>query len=404
MNKELCAVAEYIEKYWAELIKESKPENTLIKMPKQYVVPGGIFEEWYYWDSFFIILGLKVNKKNELIKNIVDNFLFCIEKYGFVPNGNRTYYLSRSQPPYLTSMIKIVWELFQDKGWLAKAYKLVGQEYNDYWLGNNHLTTIGLSRYYDKGNINRHDKEKEIWQDVEIGEEELAEAESGWDFTPRFNSRCSKVLPIDLNCNLYQYEQDLACFSQVLDKGEEKKWKEKSKKREKIINKYIWNEKDGLFYDYDFEKGEQVKIKTLATFYPLWVKLANKQQAERVKNNLIIFEKDGGLVTCDQDYGQNKKQWNYPNGWAPLQWIAIEGLMNYGYQEDAKRLAQKWLNLIVNIYKKTGKLWEKYNVVNCSEECPGRYRNQAGFGWTNGIFLELISKNNYAGRSLNELD
>lgn len=394
-NSETFKVVAYVNNYWSTLVKECKEDqDSLIKMPFSYVVPGGMFQEWYYWDSFFSVLGLRHNKKyHQLILNIVDNFLYCIEKFGFIPNGNRTYYLSRSQPPYLTSMIKIIFEINKDKMWLKRAFRLAVQEYQNCWLSDNHLTKIGLSRYFDSKKVNGHDadKEKMIWQGVKIGLEELAEAESGWDFTPRFVGLCTKICPIDLNCQLFKYEQDFQDLAKILNNGEEEEWLEKTEKRKKIIDKYFWDENQGLYFDYNFENGEKLSTKTLATFYPLWSKSASKEQAKKVVGNISLFEEAGGLVTCDQDYGQSNKQWNYPNGWAPLQWIAVQGLMNYGYIKEAKRIAEKWINLIVKVHKETGKLWEKYNVIDCSNECPGRYPNQEGFGWTNAIFIELLN-------------
>lgn len=129
----------------------------LLYLPKPYVVPGGMFNGMYGWDSYFIIRGLIEDGRLNLARNIVDNFFFEINHYGGVLNANRTYYLTRSQPPFLTSMIRDVYEVEKAKGeanraWLKMAYGQAVKNY-DFWTEPPHLAgSTGLSRYYGLGN------------------------------------------------------------------------------------------------------------------------------------------------------------------------------------------------------------------------------------------------------------
>lgn len=374
---------EYVENQW-DVLTRFTPEDkdTLLALPYAYIVPGGIFEEMFYWDSYFTILGLAVQGRNELVKNMVDNFLYLMETYGIIPNANRTYYLSRSQPPYLTSMIKEVLKFDWDEDWLRKAFRVAEREYHEVWLTEGHITPTSLSRYYDQI------KEG----DPPCGIHHPAECESGWDRSPRFIEALN-LNPIDLNCNLYRYEKDFAIFSHILGKGEDsKEWEEKALLRKNKIDKYMWDEREGFFYDYDYTKDKKTKYKTLASFQTLFSGLAGQEQAEKLVRNLSLFNQTGGLSISDHDYGITNMQWNYPAGWASTQWIVIKGLKNYGYHQLASDLTYKWLKLNVEIFEKTGKMWEKYNVVDRDLKVEERYSMQEGFGWTNGIFAALIGR------------
>lgn len=371
--------SDYLSDNWDKLTKFA-PDNkgSLIGLPHPYVVPDlKRFNEMYYWDSYFVILGLLASDRFKLAKGMVDNLLYLQQRFGFIPNANRTYRLTRSQPPYLTSMIKEVFEISNDKKWLEIAFTIAKKEYEDVWLKDPRKTKIGLSRYYDK-----------------TGENGWAEHESGWDHTPRFEDRATEICPVDLNCNLFKYEKDFAFFASVLKKEDEaEKWEKKAEKRKELINKYMWNKRNGLFYDYDFVHKTKMKIKTLAAYHPLWSKLANEEQAEKLRENLKLFEQRWGIATCDQDYGFKDRQWNFPNGWPPLQWIVIKGLKNYHFDTDAKRIAHKWMNLCVHVHNETGEFWEKYDVVDGEIGTDDKlYMTLRGFGWTNGIFIALANE------------
>jgi alpha,alpha-trehalase len=358
-------------------------KGSLIGLPNPYVVPDSKrYNEMYYWDSYFVIIGLLDSDRFKLAKGMVDNLLYLMQRFGFIPNANRTYRLTRSQPPYLTSMIKEVFQISDDKKWLERAFVIAKKEYLNVWCSSPRKTKIGLSRYYDKRGEN-------VW----------AEHESGWDHTPRFEDRATEICPVDLNCNLFKYETDFAFFSSVLDKEDEaKKWEKKAEQRKKLINKYMWSQRNGLFYDYDFVHKTKMKVKTLAAYYPLWSRLADAEQAEKLRNNLKLFEQRWGLATCDRAYGLKDgqwdgKQWDYPNGWPPLHWIVIKGLKNYHFDADAKRIAHKWMNLCIRIYNKTGEFWEKYDVVNGEIGLDDKlYITLSGFGWTDAVFIALAKE------------
>jgi alpha,alpha-trehalase len=217
--------------------------------------------------------------------------------------------------------------------------------------------------------------------------QERVEAESGWDYTGRFNRQCGHFIPVDLNSLLYKYETDLAKFATILKLNNEAiHWDQMALKRKTLMDKYLWNPQLGVYFDYNFLDKKQYSYYSLAMFYPLWAKLASKQQAKMVVNYLSIFLQRGGLATSNVTSGF---QWDFPNGWAPLQWLTIEGLKNYGYHNQATEIAKRWINLCTVVYLNNGKLYEKYNVVDMSINTVGRYPSQEGFGWTNAIYQKI---------------
>lgn len=382
---------------WPRLVRQSpsQAQGSLIPLPHPYVVPGGRFKEMYYWDSYFTLLGLQVSGLHDLARGMVDNCLHLVEQYGRIPNGNRTYYLTRSQPPFLTSMIKAC-RAEGDISWLQRAFHLAKQEYHQTWMDakSHYLPSYGLNRYYDPTGQRR----PESWGDDNIHtpnteaffRHERAECESGWDFTDRFDARCADFLPIDLNCLLYQYEKDFAQFAGQLGlTRESRRWEQKAQARKRRIQTLCWHEKDGLFYDYDTRHERPSRYASLASYFPLWVGLATPAQAKRIVKHLSRFEGPGGLTTSLKNSG---KQWDAPNGWAPLQWIVIQGLQRYGFETEAKRIAQKWVDLCTQAYQRDGKFYEKYNVLDCNLETPGGYPLQDGFGWTNAIYQKLVTE------------
>lgn len=383
-EKDLNSVLKYIEGYWPKLIREHKQDlRSLIGLPNPYIVPanGDVFQEQYYWDSYPIVRVLIDHPKySKLAIGMVDNLLYLVKRFGIIPNGSRYYFLSRSQPPVLSSMVFLVYEKTNDKKWLANAIKLVEDEYQDVWMGQIHLKNYrhvykGLSRYYDINAVNS-----------------LAEIESGWDMTSRFMGKCLDILPVDLNCLLYQYEVDLEKAYEILgNPSKAKKYKEAKEKRVKSMNQLMWDERAGYFFDYDWVGKKRSHLITVAGVFPLSMGIASKKQAEGV---IKVVEK-----TLQKKYGvvQSVKfvenfQWDYPNGWAPMQLRAAEGLLNYGYDHLALRVIAKWLSCNVKVFKETGSLWEKYDVVSGRVGVPDRYPTPAGFGWTNAVFLILLER------------
>jgi len=385
-TKHLASALDFIENYWDELTFESAvDQKTLIGLPNEYLVPsteikqGFVHQEMYYWDNFFLVEAMLAIGRVNTAKGIVDNLLHLIERFGLVPNANRYYMLSRSQPPLLTSMIISVYERTQDSEWLGKALDLARLEYEHVWTGraqpHNRQVYKDLSRYYDINVLHQ-----------------LAEAESGWDYTPRFENRCLDFLPVDLNSYLHKYETDMAISGFSLQESEF--WQNRAAKRAKTMKKLMWDKETGLYLDYDYINKEKAQTVSLASYVPLFVGLATAEEAERARLAVSNFETKWGLATTSLDGGMHVgKQWALPNGWAPLHYMVVRGLERYGYFDDAGRIAEKWLGLNLKVFKKTHRFYEKYNVVkNSSKPAPGVYPGQVGFGWTNAVFLLLAKE------------
>ncbi len=414
------SVVQHIEKLWPVLTRErGSDSSSLIPLPNPYIVPGGRFREIYYWDTYFTMLGLQASSEVELIEYMVDNFAYLIQKTGHIPNGNRTYYVTRSQPPFFALMLGI---LAYERGnsILAKYAPALRQEY-DFWMeGAETLTTANpahrrvvrlqdgsiLNRYWDDKPTPRPEAYKEdvhLAQESGRNKEEVyrnlkAAAESGWDFSSRWFAdgqnlrtiRTVELIPVDLNALLYHTELTLAQAAKLNNnRKEERLFRKRAEARKKALLRYCWSPKDNFFFDYDFTQDAVSGIPTLAAAFPLYFRMADKQQAEAVANRLQKdFLKPGGLVTTLSHTGQ---QWDAPNGWAPLQWISIMGLRNYNHTALADSIATNWINLNTSVFKSTGKLVEKYNVENTTLEAGGgEYPTQDGFGWTNGVLLRLL--------------
>ena len=382
----------YINDYWIKLTRlHPKDDESLLGLPNKYLVPAYEeghefdFNELYYWDSYFMVQGMLDQDHKELVLGVLENLLYTYERFKVIPNASRTYLMGRSQPPFLSSFILDVYQTYgMDKKWLKRAIKLAEAEYHTVWMGrtkpNARLVYEGLSRYYDVNYL--HD---------------LAEAESGWDYTPRFNHKALNYLPVDLNSLLYKYERDFAYAERILENEEEaQKWDQAAQRRRVTMNKLMWSELRGLYYDYNFVKEHRGSVSSLAAFYPMWAGLADEKQAARLVNSLKKFEQRGGLSTTDAMQvgdlvpGAMPAQWAYPNGWAPLHFIVIKGLQRYGYHEEARKIANRWLKTNLDWFNKHHVFLEKYNVVQPGKPpAKGVYPSQTGFGWTNAVFERL---------------
>lgn len=387
---DVAEARKYISKFWKHLTRtNTKSKDTLIGLPHSYLVPAYetdstfTFDEMYYWDSYFMVQGLLADEKNKkLVMGILDNMFHLIDEYGMVPNANKTFLLAHSQPPLLTSFIFDVYNAYGlDRRWLEQAIKYAKREYETVWMGEKkphaHQVYKGLSRYYDINVV--HD---------------LAEAESGWDMTSRFNRRCLDYLPIDLNTYLYKYEMDFAEAAKLLNTPSEvKKWQAAARRRKKVINELMWNPRRASFFDYDYTKDARSQVASLAAYTTLWAGLASKQQAKKLVKNLSRFEMKGGLATTEDPALQLvvppkvPLQWTYPNGWAPLHFMVVYGLKRYGYDKEAERVVQKWLKTNLDWFNDHKVFLEKYNVADPTKEpVEGLYPSQTGFGWTNAVF------------------
>ncbi|MFQ5445392.1 MAG: alpha,alpha-trehalase TreF [Saprospiraceae bacterium] len=414
---------EHIGALWPVLTRQADtavPGSSLLPLPHPYIVPGGRFGEIYYWDSYFTMLGLHVAGRADMIASMLDNFSHLIDTFGFIPNGNRTYFLSRSQPPFFSLMVRL---LMEEKGEdiLAKYLPQLEREYTFWMDGSENLPSqtthrrvvklpdgTALNRYFDDNPAPRQESYRE---DVELAGEtnrpprELyrnlrAACESGWDFSTRWfrdgttlaTIRTTELLPVDLNALLYHLEHMIARgYALANDEKAFDEYRQKAERRKAAIQRYCWDEASGYFTDYDFVAGEKTDAPSLATVFPLFFHLASPKQAVRVAQNIEKhFLKAGGLVTTLCHSGQ---QWDAPNGWAPLQWMAIRGLRNYGHDNLAIEIKNRWVALNTKVYKNTGKMVEKYNVEDMDLLAGGgEYPVQDGFGWSNGVLLRLLSE------------
>ncbi|MCH4824261.1 alpha,alpha-trehalase TreA [Gramella lutea] len=421
----------HITRLWDKLKRPADEEvsGTLIPLPNSYIVPGGRFREIYYWDSYFTMLGLLEDGEVETVENMIANFAYLINGYGFIPNGNRTYYLGRSQPPFFGMMVKTLANA-KSKKVLEEYLPELEKEYNFWMNGENRLDGEKtfrrvvkmrdgeiLNRYWDDYATPRpesyrediHTAEKAVANNPEISKEEVyrnlrAGAESGWDFSSRWLNRDENgdfnlstihtvdIIPVDLNSLLYDLEltiSEAAEFAGEIEKSEE--YKSKAERRKEAIIKYLWSESEEFFMDYNFRESNPTGRLSLAGVYPLFFEIANEDQASQVTVKLKeTFLKPGGLVTTPYNTGE---QWDAPNGWAPLQWICFQGLKNYGEDDLAEEVSSRWLALNRKVYDKTYKMLEKYNVEDLTKESGGgEYPTQDGFGWTNGVYQKLSSK------------
>jgi alpha,alpha-trehalase len=442
---------------FGELKLTDIPKPGLLYLPNKYVVPGGRFNEMYGWDSYFIILGLLREGRVGLAHGMVENFFYEIEHYGGILNANRTYYFTRSQPPFLSSMIRGVYEAAPEgvhrrkaKLWLARAYEYAQRDH-DLWTSDIHRAgDTGLARYYDigKGPVpeqeddssyypdvirwllahpdvkndylvdgpeNPTEKEKAMlanlscdpraskvcarahvdghWLTADFYRGDRAMRESGFDPSFRFgpfDGSTQHYAPICLNSLLYKYERDLAWMATTLGKpAEATKWNAVAEARKAAINKYLWNAAKGMYFDYDYDKGEQSSYDYITTFYPLWAGVADATQAAAVEKNLNLLEQPGGIAMSDTNSGT---QWDLPFGWAPASWVAIDGLVIAGDATDAVRTSQEFSKTIEDGFDHDKTIREKYNVVsgNANVEVATGYKmNVVGFGWTNAVYLEM---------------
>jgi alpha,alpha-trehalase len=411
----------HIDELWPRLTRTTliAPRwSSLLPLPQPYVVPGGRFREVYYWDSYFTMLGLIESGRVDLARSMVEDFAFLIDRYGHVPNGTRTYYLSRSQPPFFFLMVGLLGGADPAAAY-ARFLPQLRREHA-FWMrgaagvrrGATHARVIGmpdgsiLNRYWDDRDTPRDESYRE---DTELARKSgrparqlfrdiRAAAESGWDFSSRWlaDSRTlasidtTDIVPTDLNSLLFGLEQAIqAGCGRTHDDGCESEFAERAAKRRAAIDRYLWDEGSGVYLDYQRRVGARVPHLSAAALYPLFLSVASARQAKSVatvvKSELL---KGGGIVTTPLDTGQ---QWDAPNGWAPLQWIAVAGFRRYGEMRLAESVACRWMLNVERVYRRDGKLVEKYDVIATDREGGGgEYPLQDGFGWTNGVMRKLM--------------
>jgi len=411
---------EHIDRLWDVLTRRTPTAPTyssLLPLPQAYVVPGGRFREIYYWDSYFTMLGLGDAGRTDLIDAMVGDFAYFIDTFAHVPNGARTYYLSRSQPPFFFAMVGLLspqdppaaYARFLPELRREHAFWMEGEKDIRAGLAHRHVVALPdgsiLNRYWDDSDAPRDESyredtllartsgrpPKQLYRDIR------AAAESGWDFGSRWfadgHSRATmettSIVPVDLNSLLFGMELairdgcersgDAACADE---------FKRRAMQRRAAVDRYLWDP-SGSYFDYRWTQRQRVPRVSAATVYPLFVRLASTRQAHAVAATVrALLLAPGGVVTTPTATGE---QWDAPNGWAPLQWIAVAGLGNYGESGLAQTIACRWLSNVEAVYQRTGKLVEKYDVMDMGKKGGGgEYPAQDGFGWTNGVTRRLL--------------
>ena len=410
----------HIARLWPLLTRQPvvpPPYSSLLYVPKPYVVPGGRFREFYYWDSYFTMLGLIPDGHLDTARDLVGDFSYMLSEYGHIPNGARTYYLSRSQPPMYYLMVGLLSE-DPSTAWSEHLQDLE-REYA-YWMegatglqpGQARRNVVKmadgslLNRYWDASDTPRDESYRndvvvarasrrpraQVYRDLR------AAAESGWDFSSRWlgdgrhltTIDTTDIVPIDLNSLLYGLESAISSGCGAHHDPEcERVFAERARRRRQAIDRYLWDAKAGYFMDYDWRHGKRTGELSAATLYPLFTGVAYLQQADEIgavaQTQLL---KQGGIVTTNITSGQ---QWDAPNGWPPLQWIAVVGFRRYDQPALAHEIARRWLATVQRVFANTGKLVEKYDVEHALPGGGGEYPLQDGFGWTNGVTRAMIA-------------
>ena len=418
----LSEVEAFILSKWDETVRHCPEDSgTLIGLPYPYTIPSrkGAFQEFYYWDTYFTCLGLVHSGRTELAMNNARNLLAQVERYGYVPNGNRTYYLNRSQAPYLGPIVGLIAAQTGYESIIESAYPQLEKEY-DFWTSQRQ-SPIGLSHY---GNHASQAELREFFETVKhrlglpdadadghegTAYQALAECESGWDFNSRYDRHCPDFCPIDLNTNLWLYENLLARWAP--DTATSSNWQAAAEIRRERISEFCWNEELGIFVDYDHRNSQQSSVASVASFHPLWAGLATEEEAASVVNKLLPkLEHPFGISPSAPDESSGRFQWDHPNAWACMQHIVYRGLDRYGYHQAAQRIAEKYIECVSRTFEATGDLWEKYNVLDgthhATEEAgylnnpdkiasgtteTGKLEEPPSMmGWTAGVFMDAI--------------
>ena len=421
-SSDRVSIARHIDALWDQLTRSTTTTprySSLLPLPEPYVVPGGRFGEMYYWDSYFTMLGLVESGRLDLVEHMVRDFAYLIDTYGHVPNGTRSYYLSRSQPPFFYAMVGLL-SASDPAASYARYLPQLRREYA-FWMqgevglarGAAHRRVVAmpngavLNRYWDDADTPRDESYREDTElarssgrmPTQLYRDARAAAESGWDFSTRWFAdgrslstiNTTEIVPVDLNSLLFGLENAInAGCARAEDGACVREFTHRVKARRDAVDRYLWDESAGVYHDYQWVKGAQVPRVSAATLYPLFVALAAKPQAAAVARAVSRdLLKAGGIVTTPLTSGQ---QWDAPNGWAPLQWIGVLGLRQYAIMPLAETIACRWMLGVNRVYRESGKLVEKYDVMATGREGGGgEYPTQDGFGWTNGVMRKLMA-------------
>lgn len=399
---------DYIEKNLPLSIRfHPEDSESLYGLPYPYLIPSvkGMFQEMYYWDTYFANTGLMIRGDMEQAKNNIDDLLYMIDRFGFVLNGSNTYFLYNSQPPVLALMVREYYDRVRDKVWLAGAYEGLKKEH-DFWM-ERRGSDCGLNRYdceplpeawvkhSSKSAIGRLGFRPEGMTDEDMARANHAAGESGWDFTPRMGWEVYNYAALDLNSWLYAQEDQLGYFAKELELPEEAElWQTAREERADRMRQYLQGE-DLVFYDYNLRTKTRSELISAATFYPLFVGMATQEEAAAAVAVLPRVEEKYGVACVEKCDKPGNYQWGHPNGWPPTQRIIVDGLLRYGFREDAFRIANKYCDLVESCFAKTGHLWEKYNVVKGNAEVVDEYKMPTMLGWTFGVysyFCQLLGR------------
>lgn len=412
-EREWRDIDEVIRRGWDDHVASADENNIradtstpLLFLPFPYVDELGspkLFGLMYAWDSDFLCRGLIAHERLDLAWNLIANYLFMIDRYGFMPNANVASAKTRSQTPLIADTVWRFYQVSKDRDIIRRAFPVLKVNYKSYWNAEHHRTPIWLATNRDLG-------------DTHLPPELAAEAETGLDWTPIYGGDVRKCVPLITNCALVRYARNLADMAQELGLLDEAtKFREEADKRARLIKQYCWNDTKGYFFEYDYVAGRQIYCASDCAYWTLWAGVASSDQARRLVGNLSLVEQRFGLSSTDRAYplplpqstyraqeetadgkpkvspgvpkfavgGQGSLQWMYPAGWAPMQLMAVEGLDSYGYRQEGSRIASRFLSLLINQYQLTGILWEKYNVVEGTIALPNsRYGVLPNCGWT----------------------
>ncbi|MEM9820707.1 MAG: alpha,alpha-trehalase TreF [Bacteroidota bacterium] len=417
------SLLQHINAYWSILTPQSKVEESgsLIALPHPFVLSSSKASEVYYWESYFTMLGLAAAGKEELLENMVDNFTHLIHEFGHIPSANRRYQLSRTGAPFYAAMIDL---LASRKG--ARVYEnylsALEKEYQFWMKGRFEVNpeepaSKRVVRMQDGSLLNRYfdhlskPRPEAYLEDIELAkglrrntrrvyEDIRAACESGWQFSSRWfgdeqymaSIHTTQMIPIDLNSLLYHLEITLSkAYGAHGDEEQKENYLQRAENRKRALEKHCWDAQRSIFLDYNFIRRSRSEVPSLAMLYPLYFNLANQEQADSIASFVQqYFLKPGGVVTTLNQTGQD---WDAPHGWAPLQWITIQGLRNYGHLPLADTIQQRWVDLNTRVYKNSGKLLDKYNVEDMTlEDGGGEPQSLDAYAWTNGILLQLLNE------------
>ncbi len=375
-----------------------KDDFPKIGMPHPYSVPTETeeFRDMFYWDTYFTNVGLLIMGRSEQARFNIENIAYLVNRFGFMPNTSNFHALRCSQPPVLSLMIRDYYDFTGDKDWLKSVYTSLIREH-DFW-NKERITDWGLNHY--GGDFSKISNEgfykyytgrvgcAPFGEDMQtVAQNALSEGESGWDYSPRFGGRAFECAAVDLNSLLYALERNVAFFKRELCLDDFAEWDKIADERLKLIRKYLWNEEKQVFLDRNQTTGEFSPVVSAASYFALLCGVANNDEAEKMAKSLTVLDYDFGISACEKHGIKGEFQWDFPNAWPPLQYVAIKGLLNYNMNAKALKIANGFLSAVEETFAKTQNLWEKYNVCDGTDNAKNEYKMPPMLGWSAGTYL-----------------